>query len=267
MRMALDGLSQINIELTSRCDKNCRFCGHQNPKVNPAIAGAGDMPIELLAEIAVQVPKGVVVQFHRDGEPLLYPALAEALALFDGRIRSIVTHGAHLGARAAEIIGHAERVTVSVFSGDRAQPEQLAALSEFLARRGEASLPAVAVKVVGPINIDELAPFAGLGLPLLRRQLHHPKGDWAYERRSPPIPESMICAELLSHPSVDWRGDLYICNRLQPERFGQLGSLRTTSLKRLWNGSVRRAIIADHLHMRRELQPACKGCQYWGHPA
>ena len=85
----LGGLSQINVELSSKCDKRCYFCGHQNEKVNVGLR-YGDMDLTLLAHIAGQVPRGTIIQAHRDGEPLVYPHLAEALDLFSHCIRSIV---------------------------------------------------------------------------------------------------------------------------------------------------------------------------------
>lgn len=264
----LNGLCQINIELSSRCDKQplCRFCGHQSPKVNPDLR-LGDIDADLLALIARQVPDRVIVQFHRDGEPLVYARLSEALDLFSHCLRSIVTHGGHLGDRAAEIIGHCERVTVSIFDGDPAAPEQARQVQRFLALRGSAVLPALNVKVVGEMSPAVAESWRAFGVPILYRQLHYPGGNWRYRGTGPPIPEAMMCMELLSHPSIDWEGNLYICNRLQPSGEGRLGNLRQSSLRELWDGDDRRRIIRAHVLMQRAEIPACRGCMYWGYPA
>ena len=266
--MELTGLSQINIELSSSCEKEplCRFCGHQNEKVNVGLR-YGDMDLTLLAHIARQVPRGTIAQFHRDGEPLVYPALAEALDLFSHCIRSIVTHGGHLGDRAHDILGRCERVTVSVFESDPAGAEQYAQVQQFLAARDEQRLPALNIKIVGEMTAEGIQGWQRLGVPIIRRQLHHPAGDWRYRGSGPPIPEAMICGDLLTHPSIDWEGNLYLCNRLQPKGEGKLGNLYASSLEELWNGEARAAIIRQHVLMQREQVPACRGCEFWGLPA
>jgi len=53
----LIGLTQINIELQSKCDKHhlCSFCGHQNPKVFPNLK-FGEIDFRLLVRIRDQLP-------------------------------------------------------------------------------------------------------------------------------------------------------------------------------------------------------------------
>ena len=266
--MSLSGLSQINCELSSRCDKEplCAMCGHQSSKVNVGLR-YGDMDFHLLRVIAAQIPHGTIVQFHRDGDPLVYPALAEALDLFSHCIRSIVTHGGRLGDRAHDILGRCERVTVSVFEGDPAGPVQLEQVSQFLECRAASILPALNIKIVGEMTAEGIQSWQRLGVPIIRRQLHHPAGDWRYRGSGPPIPEAMICMDLLTHPSIDWEGNLYLCNRLQPKGEGKLGNLYASSLEELWNGEARAAIIRQHVLMQREQVPACRGCEFWGLPA
>ena len=261
----LSGLSQINIELTSRCNKACFFCGHQNPKVNTSLV-FGDIDFGLLKLIACQLPKGVVVQFHRDGEPTIYPRLTEALDLFKGQIRSIVTNGKNLADRAADILEYCERITVSAFAGDPDGQEQRKQLRQFLVLKGGFRLPAVNIKIVGEMVPELEAEYVTLGVPILRRLLHHPAGDWRYRKGAPTIPEAMICQDLLSHPSVDWGGNFYICNRLQPAGHGKLGNLNYSSLEELWNSTQRLEWIQEHINMNREAVPACRGCEFWGIP-
>ena len=111
----LTGLSQLNIELSSRCDKKtlCFMCGHQDRNTNANLK-FGDMKYGLLAHLANQVEPPTVISFHRDGDPLVYPELGMALDLFRGFPTSIVTHGEALGARADDIIDNCTSVTVSI---------------------------------------------------------------------------------------------------------------------------------------------------------
>ena len=115
--MALNGLGTINIELTSRCNKNCWMCGRRKvDREYPELAlNYGDMDFDLVKHIAGQIPAGIVVQFHRDGDALMYPRFGEAVSLFPNNIRNIVTNGKLLVEKADEIIGNLETLSVSIF--------------------------------------------------------------------------------------------------------------------------------------------------------
>ena len=65
MKANLNGLSQVNIELTSRCEKSCHFCGHQDPEINKSLE-YGDMDIGLLRKIHAELPGGIIVQFRSE---------------------------------------------------------------------------------------------------------------------------------------------------------------------------------------------------------
>ena len=258
----LNGLSQINIELSSRCDKSCAMCGHQDPQINTSLV-YGDMDLGLLRKIRDQLPPGIIVQFHRDGEALMYPSLGVALEFFEPFITSIVTNGKQLVKRADEIIDNCTTVTVSAFHGDPDGPEQLDILREFLAIKGTRA-PMVNVKYVGGI---ELPGYRELGVPILTRVLHVPEGDIRYAHRDPTIPEVGICLAFLSQPSVDWQGGLYICNRLDPKKDGYLGDLTTQRLDHLWESTKRQQWLEKHKRgLREEASPLCRDCRFWGVP-
>lgn len=260
----LSGLAQLNLELTSRCDKThlCAMCGHQNPDVNPITYG--DMDYGMLERIRAQLEPGILVSFHRDGEPTAYPRLGDALALFAGFTTSIVTHGLNLARRADEIIGRCTTLTVSVFRGDADVTEQYRAVQEFLRIKG-ARAPIAQLKIVGDMSKDELAPYEALGVPIIRRLIHVPISNAKYAHRSPTIPEVGVCLDALHRPTIDWRGDVFLCNRLDPTRHGYLGSVVTESLEAIWNGEARTTMLDAHKRGRRDLaNPLCATCEYWG---
>jgi len=262
----LAGLSQINIELTSRCNKHtlCGFCGHQNPKVFPNLK-FGDISAALLYKIRDELPGGIIVQFHRDGEPIDYKELHLALDAFyrSGFITSIVTHGENLWKRYTDIINNCTTVTVSVFKGDPDFDIQFESVRKFLEVKQDLP-PMVNIKIVGEMDGEQLEAWESLKVPIIRRVLHVPSGNHKYAKRDPTIPEVMVCGDFLSHPSVDWEGNLFICNRLDTEYRGLLGNLNDYSLDELWNGSKRKGWLGSHLMGKREDVPACKGCKFWG---
>ena len=263
----LTGLSQINLELTSRCGKHtlCGFCGHQDDAINPK--AKGDMDFDTLVSLQIQLPYGLVIQFHRDGEPTDYPALGEALDLFRNYITSIVTHGENLAKRADKIIGHCTSVTVSAFNGDPDMEIQLESLAAFLAKKGDLR-PMVNVKIVGSMPPEREARYASLGVPIIRRLLHVPDGNYRYAKRNPTVPEHGICLDFLGHPSVDSKGQVFICNRLDPLDQGLLGSLHENTLDELWNSPKRLVWLEAHKRGRRdEAAPLCRNCLFYGVPS
>ena len=267
----LNGLTQLNIELTSRCDKQtlCGFCGHQDPAVHPTLR-FGEIDPAFIMKIAVEVfplRTSCVVQFHRDGDPLAasVKTLNMALGAFASNLISIVTHGERLGARAHELIGNCQSVCVSIFRGDPDRELQLQSLTEFLKQKGD-RLPKVLLKVVGDMHDDELAPYVALDLPIMRRLIHLPTGNNKYAHRSPTMPEHGLCEDLLHHPSIAWDGRVYLCNRLDTKDLGLIGNLNEESLDAIWNGKLRADYLQKHLDGRRKDVPPCADCLYYGIP-
>lgn len=261
----LGGLAQLNIELTSRCSKRtaCFMCGHQSQQVNPNLT-FGDMDFVLLEKISKQVPSGVIISFHRDGDSVDYPRLADALDLFAAFPTSLVTHGERLAERAKEIIGRCTTVTVSVIPNDRDRALQLESIRSFLAQKGDMP-PVLQLKFVGAI--DDAKPYEDLGVRIINRALHSKKGNWNYVKVQPIAPECGICLDFLGRPTVDWRGRVFICNRLDTLDQGMIGDLNEQSLDAIWNGLARAAMLKAHLAGRRDLaNPLCSACESWGIP-
>jgi len=259
----LDGLNQIFLEFSSICDKThlCQFCAHQK---NPDLR-RGYMSKELLIRLSNEIPRGIIVAAHRNGEPTAYPDLGWALGLFKHHITSIVTHGLNLPAKASEIIDNCTTVTVSIFQNDKDSERQILAIKEFLRLKGD-SPPMVQLKIVGD-GVSVPPQYAEVGVPILHRLLHEPTGNTKYVRRDPPRPEVGVCLDFLGKPSVDWDGKVYICNRFDPKNHGYLGDLTTSSLDELWNSPTRERWLAAHLRGRRdEASPLCRDCKFFGVP-
>ncbi|HAY22508.1 MAG TPA: hypothetical protein DCY27_10160, partial [Desulfobacterales bacterium] len=115
MKKYFDGLANVNIELTSRCNKNCWMCGRRKvDRDYPELAlRYGDMDFGLVKRIAAQLPANIVVQLHNNGEALMYPRFGEAVRLFRRQITNIVTNGKLLVEKAGEIIGSLDTMAVS----------------------------------------------------------------------------------------------------------------------------------------------------------
>jgi radical SAM protein with 4Fe4S-binding SPASM domain len=238
------------------------MCGRQDQAVNPI--QYGEMDFELLERIRAQLEPGITISFHRDGEPTAYSRLREALSLFSGFTTSIVTHGLTLGTKVQEILGRCTTLTVSVFRGDADACEQISSVHRFLKEKG-CNPPLVQLKIVGDMSKDELAPYEALNVRIIRRLIHVPIANSKYAHRLPTIPEAGICLDALHRPTIDWRGDVFLCNRLDADRHLLVGSLRDQTLDAIWNGEARMKMLDAHKRGRRDLaNPLCAKCEFWG---
>lgn len=261
---SLVGLNTINIELTNRCNKNCWMCGRRKVDRDfPDLALAyGDMDFTLVESLARQVPQGVVVQFHRDGDALLYPRFGDAVSLFSNNIRNIVTNGKLLVEKSDEIIGNLETLSISIFENDEEAAEQKEIIREFLFLKKNKK-PFVTLRLIG--NVDN-EPYDEFNQLIIRRVLHSPMGSFHYVKRVPCIPEVGICWDFLGHPCVNVKGDVSICVRFDPSGLGVLGNLSKNSLEELWNGAQRKSWKSLHVAGKRKEVPLCSKCEYWGVP-
>lgn len=222
----------------------------------------GDMNFEMLKHIAGQIPDNIVVQFHRDGEALLYPRFGDAMRLFPRAIRNIVTNGKLLVAKAEEIIGNLETLSISIFEGDEEADAQYEIIREFLAIKKERK-PYVTLRLIGQVDSARYEIF---NQRFVRRVLHAQMGSFNYVKRNPTIPEIGICWDFLQHPCINYKGNVSICVRFDPEGVGVLGNIATQPLEDIWNGEKRKAWLERHVTGHREQVPLCAKCEYWGVP-
>ncbi|MBM3985947.1 MAG: radical SAM protein, partial [Planctomycetes bacterium] len=130
----LPRLTQLNVELTSRCNVACSYCD-----VNRGLRrGARDLDPAVVARLVESTPSLRTLLPFQWGEPLLYPALDEVLAHATRRgLRSFVTTNGTLldGARLQRLSAAGlSRLTVSLDGSE----------ASHAARRGYAQAPVLA---------------------------------------------------------------------------------------------------------------------------
>lgn len=256
----LNGLANVNIELTSRCNKQCFMCGRRKiERELPELANWGDMDLDLVINIANQLPPGIVVQFHDNGEPLLYPNLGLAFSRFWRQVRCLDTNGKLLLEKADEIIGNLDTITLSTFEGDIEAEEQYEILLQFLDKKGDRK-PRVVVRCLGKVDSER---YCRLGLLVAKRTLHSPMGSFNYQKPVT-IPEIGICLEALHHLSIKRDGKVSMCVRFDPEGLGIIGDSTRQSLEDIWKGEARQQCLRYHIQGERDKIPFCAKCEYWG---
>ncbi|MCX5696387.1 MAG: SPASM domain-containing protein [Candidatus Omnitrophica bacterium] len=260
----LSGLANVNVELTSRCNKDCWICGRRERDRIYKDLQYGDMAFEIVESIARQLEPGIIVQLHNNGEPLLYPRFKEAVSLFKKRgiVTNIVTNGKLIVEKANEIIGYLDTMSISIIENDPKADNQLNIIKNFLEKKGRRK-PFTSLRFVGRVNEEK---YKDIGVLKIRRILHSPKGSFDYQRKNPTIPEIGICLDFLHHLAIDRRGDVSVCVRFDPERELVLGNIKKDKLADLWNSEKRRRLLELHISGKREDIPFCNKCHFWGVP-
>lgn len=263
MTRCFNGLTTVNVELTSRCNKNCWMCGRRKvDREYPELAMQyGDMDFMLVESIARQLPDGIVVQMHDNGEPLLYPEFKKAAQLFKRQIRCIDTNGKLLVEKAGDIIDNLETLTVSIFEKDEEANEQYGLIREFLKIKGNRK-PNVIIRCLGDVDLDM---YRKLHCIIATRILHSPMGSFQY-RKNPTVPEIGICLDLLNHLVIRSDGKVSICVRFDPKGAGVIGDCTKSPLVDIWNGPRRKKWINMHIEGKRSEVPLCSMCEFWGVP-
>lgn len=260
----LSGLANINVELTSRCNKACWMCGRRKVERDyPELAmDYGDMEFELVRRIARQLPPNIVVQLHNNGEALLYPRFGEAVDLFADQVTNIVSNGKLLVEKADEIVDRLDTLAVSVIERDPEADEQYEILRQFLRLKGDRR-PNVILRLNG--EVDE-ARYRPLGRTIARRIIHSPMGSFNYRRQDPTVPEIGVCLDFLHHLAINRKGLVSICVRFDPRGLGVIGDVNQQPLSEIWNGARRMTWLEAHKRGRRQDVPLCSYCHFWGVP-
>ena len=257
----MNGLGFLNVELTDRCQKSCWCCGRRKQERQGPVE-RGDIPYEMVQEISQQVPEGITIQFHNSGDPLLYPRLGDALSLFYGNIRSFNTNAKALLEKADEVIENLETLVISVIENDPEGDEQYEIVRKFLNLKS-CRKPSMVYRLLG--KVDRPERWHSLPGIIARRILHDPEGSRNYTR-AVTIPEIGICLDLLTHMAINRFGEVSVCVRFDPEKYGVIGDLKHHTLADIWDGPLRKHYIYEHLHGNRQKLNLCGACHYWGIP-
>lgn len=254
----------LNIELSSLCNKSCWMCGRRKiDKDYPELKiNYGFMEFSTLKNIKDGIQDDIVIQFHSNGEPLMYPKFKEAMKLFENNIRCMDTNGKLLVKIADDIIGNVETITISTFENDPDADEQLELVKQFLVIKGDKK-PNVIIRCLGETKYKK--EYIDMGLLTVDRVLHSPMGSFEY-KKNPVIPEIGICLEMLNHPVININGDMSICVRFDPERKGVIGNVNKNSIKEIWNNLIRQEWLIHHIEGNRNKVPLCSKCDFWGVP-
>ncbi|MEJ2655571.1 MAG: SPASM domain-containing protein [Desulfobacterales bacterium] len=267
------GISTINIELTSRCNKKCHMCGRRKlEKENLDYESTmGDMEWNTFAKIVEQIEAGMVVQLHWNGEPTLSNFLFAASCTIRGMgaFACMDTNGLLLGKKADDL-EHFSSITVSVIQGDSQEnyDRQMAQIRFFMETNrflGFFPQQKINIRALGEIPLSFYQLAGEYGIDIIPRIFHAPEMSRDYQKQVT-MPEIGVCLDLLHHPAIDRHGNLFPCVRFNPEGLNCLGNVNEHSIADLLSGEIRTEMIRKHFEGRRNEVPLCNTCHYWGLP-
>jgi len=259
-----DGLINVNVELSSRCNKNCWMCGRRLiDKKYPEIAlNYGDMKVELVESIAKQLPENIVVQFHNNGESLLHPEFGKCIKFYKRQIRTMDTNGKLIVKKFDEIVDELDTLTISVIPNDPEVDEQYEIVQQFLDMKGERK-PRLIYRCLEGAETERWEKLPGI---VVKRLIHSPMGPHGY-RKEPIIPEIDVCYDMFSHMSIDRFGKVSMCVRFDPYGVGIVGDCTKEPLIDIWHGETLKEWRRLTVLGRRDKIPLCSNCHFWGVPS
>jgi len=169
-----------------------------------------------------------------------------------------VTNGILLFEKRNEISDRFDTITVSVIEDDEVQFDNVKRFVEW----NKDKLPKVYIKFLGDYNNYE---YHKLGLPTMRRTIHSSNGFYEYKSGSQLIPEIGVCLDFMMKPSINWKGEFFICNQFDPKKLGMVGDVKKETLTRIWKVN-RLKWLEKHRQGKRAEVPSCKNCEFWGIP-
>jgi radical SAM protein with 4Fe4S-binding SPASM domain len=265
------GISTINIELTSRCNKRCHMCGRRKlEEINPDYESTlGDMEWRTFAKIIKQIDPGMVVQLHWNGEPTLSDYLYDASysVKYMEAFACMDTNGLLLGERNCTVF---DSITVSVIQGDsqdnyERQMEQINFFVGSKRNSGSFGSQKINIRALGEIPLSFYRLAGEYGIDIIPRIFHAPEMSRDYQKKVT-MPEIGVCLDLLHHPAIDRHGNLFPCVRFNPEGLNCLGNVNEHRIEDLLSGKIRMEMIRKHFEGRRNEVPLCNTCHYWGLP-
>ena len=235
-------MEEINIEVTSHCNKACSICPMRD-RYKKDIIPLGYMDIDLFKRLVDEcVNFRPELNLHKDGEPLMHPQIGEMIkyAKDMGFFVHFATNGMLLDQKKEEIVESGlDLLTISVC--DKIPYESIEAFMEYKGTRK----PITQIKVYG--DRDDL-PQADR---VIRRQLHEWTDSDSRKTLKP-------CSKLLTSMAITWDGYYSLCCVDYKREMTPL-HVKSSSIEEAWKFNK---MIYREQEMGTFFAP-CKNCNYW----
>jgi len=284
-RIAADFPLMLNIEPTNACNSRCRHCPRE---LNVEKHGVHFMRMDLFQAIIDQIApyRLLMLNFHKDGEPLLHPQLPEMVAYAKEKACAEILHLNTNGILLDSDVGRGiiaagiDDITVSIDAAREVSYRNLKRVSGL--RRVEAGVQAIIDyrnEIKGPTVIrvkimacEDITPaeinlfrerWEGVADQVQVTGMHNWGG--ALEEITVTDQKSSTrypCALLWYLLAVNSNGLVSKCN-YDWNYSGVVGDIRNQSLTEIWRSPAARHGRRAHLQGRWDYNDVCAGCVAW----
>jgi organic radical activating enzyme len=232
----------LYIDVTNHCNKRCSFCPMKDRYYSKKWPlGFMDFGLykELIDECVENVPEGMQIELHKDGEPLLHPQIGQFIEYAKERGCHVhfATNGILLGKKKEEIVGSGlDLLTVSAIDDIPVE-----SIREFMDYKGDMD-PVLQVKYFDKKPDVPADRF-------IKRPVHNWTDDLKRVSRKP-------CSKLLDSAAVTWDGFYQICC----VDYKRESAVKLTTIGEMFN--------KENLSMYEKqcagvFEPPCCHCNYW----
>jgi radical SAM protein with 4Fe4S-binding SPASM domain len=273
-RKVTDFPLHLDIEPTSRCNFNCKFCDKQ-PLVT--LDQLGDMSLELFKKIVDEGSENGLksIQLSYRGEPLLNKNLTDMICYAkEKKIEHVYfcTNGALLTPKRMDdiITAGLDLIIISVQGANKKEfeKERLGAKFEFVLRNikilseikktRKLKRPKICLQAVmlPGLNISEMVNFWDQYCDEFRIVKYKDPQACLLN-----IKTEWVCPQLWERMTIEWNGTILPCNNNDVGSF-KLGNANECSLKEAWNGEKMNMLRNMHLKGMSHKVLDCDGCPF-----
>jgi hypothetical protein len=194
---------------------------------------------DLIDECVENVPEGMQIELHKDGEPLLHPKIGQFIAYAKERGCHVhfATNGLLLGRKKEEIVASGlDLLTLSVIDDI-----PVSSIKVFMDYKGESD-PIFQVKYFGDKPDIPADRF-------IKRPVHNWTNDTQRESKNP-------CSKLLNSAAVTWDGFYQICC----VDYKRESAVKLTTIKDMFE---KESLAEYNKQCAGVFEPPCSHCNYW----
>ncbi len=276
----------LNVEPTNACNLRCTCCPREKTVLHQ---GVNYLPIETFKKIideAAQYGRLIMLNLHKDGEPLLHKQLPDMVAYAKKRNVSDLIHLNTNGTLLNSLIGKRllevgiDDITISI---DAAYPETYSNLKqsqnfdqltkgiesfiEYRNKIGASTTIRVKIMELDQITIEEIEAFHGRWEGLADEVQVTGVHNWSGAISNLTVtdettPNRYPCGLLWYALAVNSNGDVSVCN-VDWDYSGVVGNVYKKSLHNIWTDIPMRKIRRAHLSSQWNCISVCNQCVVW----
>lgn len=276
----------LNVEPTNDCNLKCYYCPREKAVQKHGLSYMDMNIYRSIIDQAASCGPLIMLNLHKDGEPLLHPALPEMVRYAKEKKAfhtiHLNTNGLLLASsRARDLLAAGiDDITISIdaaradtflkFKGINALKKLEEDIQQFYRWRDEMNASTfIRVKIMefDAISQKEIQEFIQKWQPIADQVqvtgVHSWSGainnlavtDEKSQRRYP-------CGLLWFMLAVNADGQVSVCN-VDWDRSGVVGDIYRQSISEIWNGKAMKAVRRNHLHGCWNNPKVCEDCVVW----